>query len=127
MTFKSLIQTFSTASFPLSSLMEPLNFNLLGSKSPRQKVLKPQIKARPRATPNNEPIAFSKGCTLHFMLEGKLAAGSGTHLSIDGHDLVMDQDTWIFGELSIGAHAKIRGIIIHGHQRLCKSIVVNPR
>jgi hypothetical protein len=62
--------------------------------------------------------------TYAFALEGSIRAGNATPYSLNGYDLKTNAETWIFGEIKIGGHAKVKGIILNGHERLCTSIVM---
>lgn len=64
--------------------------------------------------------------TLQFALEGPLGRGEHTAFAINGYDLKTTADTWIFGQLRVGAYAKVKGVIVNGHERLCTSVVIKP-
>jgi hypothetical protein len=83
--------------------------------------------ARPRRTSTRRNrSAGSKNRTVQFSLEGTLEQGYKTLFSINGHDITTNSDTWIFGELIVGNHAKVKGIIVHDHERVCTSIIATP-
>ena len=41
-------------------------------------------------------------------VKGKLELGSATPYAVCGHDFVIDKDTWIFGEVRLGATAMVQ-------------------
>jgi hypothetical protein len=61
-----------------------------------------------------------------YLLQGILGRGSSSNFSVNGNDVVLDQDSWVFGELLIGAHVsaliseqtdgirKVKKIIVQG-------------
>jgi hypothetical protein len=63
-----------------------------------------------------------------FTLEGILKHGTNTLFAINGIDLITTNNTWIFGELTIGCHAKVKGIIKQEDKkkRFCISIIASP-
>jgi len=63
-----------------------------------------------------------------FTVEGILKHGTNTLFAINNIDLITTNNTWIFGELTIGCHAKVRGIIRKEgkKERFCTSIIASP-
>lgn len=60
-----------------------------------------------------------------FNMQGKLEPGEDSAFSINGQDFVLDDSTWMIGELVFGARATIKGVINEHGERLAKSIVVS--
>ncbi len=99
-------------------LLTPIELSALTGKktSSKGKGSKKSVKRKAIVKPQN----------LQFALEGPLTKGESSPFSINGYDLKTTADTWIFGELRIGAIAKVKGVIMNGHERLCTSIVIKP-
>lgn len=80
----------------------------------------------------------SSGCDRHrFVLEGILQYGRDTMfsingtdmfsiISINGTDITITDDTWLFGDLEIGEKARARGLLVDEDRYLCVSVLVNP-
>ncbi len=59
-----------------------------------------------------------------FFLSGAIEKGSACKFAIGGEDFVIDNDTWIFGEVRYGATASVKGER-RGNQNFAKKIVMN--
>jgi hypothetical protein len=57
-------------------------------------------------------------------MEGLLVPGKTTRWSLNGYDLMINPDTWMFGELREGAPVKVKGAPFQGNKFLCNSLVV---
>lgn len=58
------------------------------------------------------------------IIKGYIEPGSRTRYAIDSQDIVVDDDTWIFGNLKIGAKATVRAKIEGSDCGYAKSIVI---
>lgn len=85
----------------------------IGKKSSRKR--KTKIQAMRKSSPDAG----------NFVMEGILEHGSNTLFAVNNVDLFTTPDTWVFGELRVGCHARIKGAIVAG-ERQCTSIVVSP-
>ena len=59
-----------------------------------------------------------------FILEGNLQPGDETQYSIGGEDIVLDESTWIFGDLHMGSRVAVTGIIGTTNEKQAKKIVI---
>ena len=58
-----------------------------------------------------------------FALSGIIETGMGTIYSVQGKDFIFDSDTWIFGDISLGAYARVKGSLRAG-ERYASHIVI---
>lgn len=83
------------------------------------------ISAKHSALSANGASTISVAQLEPFTLQGKLEPGEDSAFSINGQDFVLDDSTWMIGELVFGARATIKGVISERGERLAKSIVVS--
>ncbi len=71
--------------------------------------------------------AVSSNRTKHaeFVFEGDLQYGHSTDYAVHGVDIHINNDTWVFGDLRIGAQATVKGIYAKGDQAHAKKIIIN--
>ena len=60
-----------------------------------------------------------------FGLDGKLKPGMDSKYAINGADFVIDDDTWIFGDLAYGVRASVEGVISEAGERLAAKVVMS--
>ena len=58
-----------------------------------------------------------------FDIEGRLSAGSGSLFSVENQDFIIDDNTWILGDLKYGAHAKVKGSIDKIGRKYARTII----
>lgn len=63
--------------------------------------------------------------TRQFILQGKVERGTQTTFAVEGQDFVIDGNTWILGELSLGSFVRVKGTIKNLGERCASSIVVS--
>lgn len=80
-----------------------------------------QMKRKRKRAKNKEGQAGIRA----FTLNGRLREGKGTPFAVDGEDFVIGPNTWILGEVEIGALAKVKGYIRGLGEREATSIVVS--
>ncbi len=116
----------------LSKLSDPLGF-LRRTKTPKRQVRRVRLHGKKtrsimeKTRAGQRESLEGKRKVLQFSLDGLLQPGNQTLFSVNGYDLITNADTWVFGELVLGAHAKVKGMIVKGHERLCTSIISSPR
>lgn len=76
-------------------------------------------RAKRKATMEEEKPQF-----INFTLDGRLARGSGTTYSVDGTDIEINDGTWVFGDLKVGAAVRVTGATGYHGVRLATKIVV---
>ena len=67
--------------------------------------------------------ALATGSSLQI-LKGYIKPGSRTRYAVDSQDIVVDDDTWIFGNLEIGARVTVRALPEEEDRSYAKSIVI---
>jgi len=84
---------------------------------------KPQRRSRMnrRKSPRREGAAPAP---TSFHLSGPLEKGAQTKFSINGQDIVIDADTWIFGEFRLGSLATVKGERV-GSQNFAKKVTIS--
>jgi hypothetical protein len=60
-----------------------------------------------------------------FTFHGEIQAGSRTMFSIAGKDFIVDDHTWIVGEIELGAKASVKGVNRKG-DRYALKVVITP-
>ena len=65
----------------------------------------------------------SKQNSQRFALEGAIQAGTNSPFSINGKDFSITDDTWVVGDLEIGAYASVRGPL-KGGKRVATKVVI---
>lgn len=84
-------------------------FDTLLVKNPRKRRLK-KIQDRVKAE--------------SFVLDGRIVRGRETLYAISGIDVIIDEETWMFGKFEIGARARVTGIVdLEGFKRAKKVII----
>lgn len=79
---------------------------------------------RARRLPVRRAEASEKPIRSQFHLTGVLGAGQTTKFAIAGEDIVIDEDTWIFGEVRLGGLATVKGEKI-GAQNFAKKLTMS--
>lgn len=79
-------------------------------------------RVRPRAAKSIEKAKQGQTSD-QFALSGIIETGMGTIYSVQGKDFVFDSDTWIFGDISLGAYARVKGSLRAG-ERYASHIVI---
>ena len=59
----------------------------------------------------------------HSVLQGKLEPGRMTPFAIAGQDFVIDSDTWMFGEVRVGATAQVQVQYFNGDLHARKVLI----
>lgn len=62
-----------------------------------------------------------------FVLEGSLARGASTKYAIDGHDFRVDDDTWIFGDVTLGSYVVVQGTFDIDNVRYARKITLKNK
>ena len=76
----------------------------------------PQKRRKAAEAARKSPAAFN--------LKGELKPGQGSPFSVGGTDIIIDSDSWVFGELTYGATATVTGVRRSGGERYATKIVV---
>ncbi len=66
-------------------------------------VLKPSREYRRRRACARRGVPFALGVEAHRTLQGILGLGKKAHFAIDGHDIIIDSNTFVLGELVAGS------------------------
>ena len=85
---------------------------------------KPTPRTRRTARTNTPNAARRTGAKSHFNLKGVLKPGESTNFAVDGDEIVVDGDTWVFGDLVYGAKATVTGVFRPNGQRYATKIVL---
>ena len=57
-----------------------------------------------------------------FQLEGRLSVGSNGWYFVNGEAFLVDEQTWILGELKNGNNVRVRGTTVNGEKRIATKI-----
>lgn len=106
---------FLDAALPMPSFLN-------GGRMKRSRAQKRVAKRQPRREETTAEKDRSKGA--QFSVEGPIVPGKETRYSIDGVDFTVGADTWIFGDLKLGAHARVRGPVQFNGERHATHIVI---
>lgn len=60
--------------------------------------------------------------TSNFTLEGRLEKGANTDFAVMTHDIAINSNTWVFGELEEGIIVKVEGCYMSNGKRLARKI-----
>jgi len=80
---------------------------------------------KPRQTKSRKGTTKKRQVASAFSVEGILAPGRAAQFSVRGRDLMIDEETWIFGELRVGSTVHIKGLITSDERWLCTSITTH--
>ena len=58
-----------------------------------------------------------------FDIEGRLSAGRENLFSVDNQDFIIDDNTWILGDLKYGSNAKVKGSIDKIGRKYARTII----
>lgn len=101
----------------INILRTPLSDLARGKIGPR-----PRIYRRPNAL--RTKVAESKSSAAAFSMEGELRPGNEGSYMVNGVEFTVDDDTWIFGDLEIGAKAVVHGVDHPERGRYARKIVI---
>lgn len=59
-----------------------------------------------------------------FDLEGEIRTGQSGMFAVNGEEFVLDDQTWVFGNIAQGAKAMVHGVFRNGGERYATKIVV---
>ena len=87
-------------------------------------------KRRVRHTLGKRKTTRSAATVVHepgdsFALDGMLKPGMDSKYAINGADFIIDDDTWIFGDLAYGVRATVEGVISDSGERLASKVVLS--
>lgn len=61
-----------------------------------------------------------------FSFEGILRKGQETTYAINGQDVEISEDTWMIGNMAIGAKASVKGVMRNGQRQVTKIVIGKP-
>lgn len=61
---------------------------------------------------------------IKFELEGQLKTGPTGKMLVNGEEFILDEQTWVFGNIANGAHASVQGVFGNGGERYATKIVI---
>lgn len=67
----------------------------------------------------------AKDRAVRFKLEGAITRGTNTPYAVDGEDFKIDGNTWIVGDMRLGASAKVSGVISPANGKKASKIIVS--
>lgn len=102
---------------PLPALLEtPISLSGTAARA-RRYLARRNMRRRAQASAiNKHPISFS--------CQGTIERAAGGAYCVDGQEFTISDDAWIFGEVSIGAKARICGVVQINGQRSATKITI---
>lgn len=110
-------QNAGALSYMVELLFTPIPF-LTRDKSKKRLHMRRARIARKSANAN--PAVATRS----FIMNGLLEKGTGTPFAIGGEDFVIDENTWVFGDVRVGTLATVRGER-HGSKNYAKKVVIS--
>lgn len=100
--------------------------SLPGGRPNREKIRSEALKrmGKPSSNIPSQDITQPYQRKITFTLEGEVKTGIDTMYSIDGEDFDMDDSTFMFGDLSVGSQAIVKGHLLAGNIRHATSVKV---
>jgi hypothetical protein len=92
---------------------------IVGTKSPRKRN---DRRKYARKTQRSSQLAPGK-----FYLEGIVAGGANHGFSISGEMFQVNANTFIVGEISLGAYAKVQGKFVDGNKKIATKVIIGNR
>jgi hypothetical protein len=84
----------------------------------------PIRRAAASAATKTAAAAAAQGSHAQFSLMGTLERGASSKFAVRGEEFVVDNNTWIFGQLNVGAEVMVQGVFRKGDERYAKKIIV---
>ncbi len=95
-------------------LLTPIPLPSFGRPARRSGTRRPAVRRK---------ASSSEAAARDFHLSGPLERGAQTKYAVGGQDLIINENTWIFGEFRLGAVAIVRGERV-GAQNFAKKISI---
>ena len=67
----------------------------------------------------------NQGPTSRFSIRGIIKPGKRTEFAINAEDFQITKETWIIGNIKIGAIAQVSGVVLTGKGKFASKIVIS--
>lgn len=110
----------------LKNLPEILNTPLSKVGRVSQSIINESDDKSKSGSRNTKKNPNAKAGVRPFTLEGQIMRGNRGAFSVAGEDFVISNDTWIFGDVVVGALATVHGVTKNGERIARKIVVTQP-